>query len=112
MDPLTLVEPPETIHDNAAMVDKMTAHLPISLKKKDPFAYRQYHALYPNCNKLLAQKWDMTRRQQHLKKLAAARPDVDNTAPKVYHHLQVNYKKLQMEQGKQFAFYYIIIYNN
>jgi hypothetical protein len=38
---------------------------------------------------------------KHLKKLAAAKPNVDNKAPKVYTHLQVRLKKVQMEQGEK-----------
>lgn len=65
----------------------------------DPFPYRHYYALYPTCNKMLASKWDAAQRHRHLKKLAAAKPNVDNTAPKVYNHLKVKLKKIQMEEG-------------
>ncbi len=63
------------------------------------FSYRHYNALYPHCNKILEQKWDQNRHDQHLKKLAVAKPNVDNKAPKVYGHLQSKLRKIQMDRG-------------
>jgi E3 ubiquitin-protein ligase TRIP12 len=93
-DPLTLVEAPTS--DPIPVVKSTTKQsLP------DPFPYRHYYALYPTCNKMLASKWDAAQRHRHLKKLAAAKPNVDNTAPKVYNHLKVKLKKIQMEEDRQ-----------
>ncbi len=67
------------------------------------FSYRHYNALYPHCNKILEQKWDQNRHDQHLKKLSVAKPNVDNKAPKVYAHLQTKLRKLQMDRGVCFS---------
>ena len=90
IDPLKLVEPPVPESSPVKSNSKTTP---------DPFPYRHYYALYPTCNKMLASKWDAAQRHKHLKKLAAAKPNVDNTAPKVYNHLKVKLKKIQMEEG-------------
>ena len=94
IDPLSLVDPPEQTPSQPI------AQIKPSAPKPAPFSYRHYHSLYPNCNKLLAHKWDQTQHNKHLKKLAAAKATVDNSAPKVYNHLKVNFKKQQMEEGQ------------
>ncbi|KAI8926765.1 KIAA1430-like protein-domain-containing protein [Entophlyctis helioformis] len=92
-DPLDQVDPPGPECDEAALPATKT-------RIPDPFPYRHYKAFHPCSNKLLAMKWDQTLRQQHLKKLAAAKPTIDNSAPKPYMHLQMKLKKLQMEEDR------------
>ena len=92
VDPLEKVDPPgEECNDEP--------DAPKKKKEVDPYAYRHYTTYHPCCNKLMAMKWDQTLRRQHLKKLSAVKPTIDNSAPKPYMHLQVKLKKLQMEQG-------------
>ncbi|KAL2919800.1 hypothetical protein HK105_200717 [Polyrhizophydium stewartii] len=95
-DPLDKIEPPDPDSANAT-----PTHMPHPNKKlPDPFSYRHYKTFHPCSNKLLAMKWDQTLRQQHLKKLLAAKPTIDNSAPKPHTHLQVKLKKLQMEEDR------------
>jgi hypothetical protein len=66
---------------------------------KDPFPYRHYPTLHVCSNRLLEMRWDRTLRNKHKKKLAMVKPNVDNSSPKPYKHLQLKPKKIQMEQG-------------
>ncbi|KAJ3090791.1 hypothetical protein HK102_002654 [Quaeritorhiza haematococci] len=68
--------------------------------KKDRFGHRHYITFQPVANKLLAMKWDEANRKMHLNKVAKAKPTIDNGSPKVYVHLQLKLKKLQMEQER------------
>lgn len=96
LDPLTVVEPPEEVplKTQAEALEKKSSAL-----KPSPYDYRHYPTLHPVCNKILAMKWDENTRHRHLKKLAAAKPNVDNCAPKIYTHLQLSLKKVQMNEG-------------
>ena len=99
VDPLKNVDPPSEI----ALTENPSSkkHANDTSIWQEAFAYRHYYPLYPNCNKILAKKWDENRRRQHLKKLAAAKPNGDNSAPKVYTHVQLKLKKVQMDQDRQ-----------
>jgi hypothetical protein len=66
---------------------------------EDPFTYRHFYTINPTVNRLLEQKWSTHSRRKHMQKLRGAKPTIDNSAPKVYPHLQVRLKKQKMEEG-------------
>lgn len=65
-----------------------------------PKSHRSYVSFNPTCNKLLAKKWDDNNRRLHLEKLKRIKPTVDNSPPKVYKHLEVNIRKIQIEEAR------------
>ncbi|KAI9208484.1 uncharacterized protein BJ171DRAFT_565028 [Polychytrium aggregatum] len=62
--------------------------------------YRHYVPFHPTCNKLLAKRWDRAARDLHLAKLRHARPTIDNAPPKVYPHLEMRLKRLQIQEER------------
>jgi hypothetical protein len=67
---------------------------------EDPFTYRHFYTINPTVNRLLEQKWSTHSRKKHIQKLRCAKPTIDNSAPKIYPHLQVRLKKQKMEEGE------------
>jgi hypothetical protein len=63
------------------------------------FEHRHYVAFHPTCNKLLAKRWEEHARELHYQRLRQARPTIDNSQPRVYPHLEMRLKRLQMEEG-------------
>lgn len=64
------------------------------------FEYRHYVPFHPCSNKLLSKRWDKHARDLHLTKLKQARPTIDNLPPKVYPHLEMRLKRLQIEEER------------
>lgn len=67
--------------------------------KPSTWSHRHFPSYHPTANKLLSKRWEEHARQLHLKKLRNAKPTIDNGAPKVYPHLEMRLKRLQIEQG-------------
>jgi len=59
--------------------------------------HRAYQSITPANNKLLKQRWDMTRYDMHRKKVQQATAVIDNHAPCTYLHLHLKLKKMQIE---------------
>ncbi|KAJ8325607.1 hypothetical protein QVD99_002129 [Batrachochytrium dendrobatidis] len=100
-DPLNQIEPPE-IESHPKHQEELEQFTTTHQTKKNSgaFLYRHYTTFYPCANRLLAMKWDQTQRQQHLKKLSAVKPTIDNSPPKLHMHLQLKLKKVQMEEDR------------
>ncbi|KAI9103748.1 KIAA1430-like protein-domain-containing protein [Phlyctochytrium arcticum] len=64
------------------------------------WTHRHYLAPHAISSKLLAKKWQDRARQMHLRKLKDAKSTIDNRPPKVYPHLEMRLKKLQVEQER------------
>jgi cobalamin biosynthesis protein CobT len=79
-----------------------TPHPP-NKSKKDQFEHRHYFAFHPTCNKLLAKRWEDHTRDLHYKRLRQAKPSIDNSPPRVYPHLEMRLKRLQIEEGECFT---------
>ncbi|KAJ3414817.1 putative ATP-dependent RNA helicase dhr2, partial [Chytridiales sp. JEL 0842] len=70
------------------------------MKAKDPYAYRHYNPLNPTCNKILAKRWEEHSRELHYRRLKQARPSIDTSPPKVYPHLEMRLKRMQVEEER------------
>jgi hypothetical protein len=75
-----------------------------SLEKQ--FEHRHYFALYPNCNKLLAKRWEDHTKNLHYRRLQHAKPSIDNSQPRVYPHLEFRQKRIQLQEG----WYILLLY--
>ncbi|KAJ3118871.1 hypothetical protein HDU96_007613 [Phlyctochytrium bullatum] len=67
---------------------------------EDPFEHRHYRPYHPTCNKILAKRWEDHTRDIHLMKLKLARPTIDNAQPRVYSHLEMRLKRMQVEEER------------
>ncbi|KAJ3208670.1 hypothetical protein HDU67_006611 [Dinochytrium kinnereticum] len=67
---------------------------------EDPFEHRHYQPYHPTCNKILAKRWEDHTRDIHLVKLKQARPTIDNGQPRVYPHLEMRLKRMQIEEER------------
>lgn len=93
-------EPKNT--DNDEKRTRTHSTTPSSLKNgshQKPPAHRRYNAIQPVANKYLAKRWDESNQKNHLARLATSKPTIDTKAPKAYLHMQLNLKKLQVEEG-------------
>ncbi|KAJ3189860.1 Ubiquitin-protein ligase [Gaertneriomyces sp. JEL0708] len=70
-------------------------------RRANLWTYRHFHTVHPVANKYLGSKWDQDQRRIHHEKVKTAKCLVDTTKPKEYRHLQINYKKLQLEEERQ-----------
>ncbi|KAI9364490.1 KIAA1430-like protein-domain-containing protein [Zopfochytrium polystomum] len=66
----------------------------------DPFEHRHYAAFHPTCNKLLSKRWEDHSRELHYKRLRQAKSTIDNSQPRVYPHLEMRLKRLQIEEER------------
>ncbi|KAI8614785.1 hypothetical protein BC830DRAFT_1125780 [Chytriomyces sp. MP71] len=64
------------------------------------FAHRHYFALHPACNMILAKRWEDKSMQLHHKRLRQAKPSIDNLRPRVYPHLEMRLKGVQIEEER------------
>ncbi|XP_077978084.1 uncharacterized protein CFAP97D2-like [Glandiceps talaboti] len=62
--------------------------------------HRAYQPITPANNKLLKKRWDQSRFDTHRKKVQNAKPVIDDKPPKIYMHLVLKLKKLQMEEER------------
>ncbi|EDO45251.1 predicted protein [Nematostella vectensis] len=62
--------------------------------------HRAYQPITPANNKLLKQRWDMSRYDTHRRKVQSAAAVIDNKAPQTYMHLHLKLKKLQVEEER------------
>jgi hypothetical protein len=88
IDPLEMVEPP-----SLSPSPKMSPNCNPATR----FPYRHYQTLHPCSNKILALKWDQTRRKQHLAKLSKVKSSLDNQQNQKF--LLNKLKKIQLEKG-------------
>ncbi|KAJ3108325.1 hypothetical protein HDU97_001450 [Phlyctochytrium planicorne] len=70
------------------------------LNPDDPFEHRHYQSYHPTCNKILAKRWEDHTSFIHHMKLKQAKPTIDNTQPKVYPHLEMRLKRMQIEDER------------
>ncbi|ORY49074.1 hypothetical protein BCR33DRAFT_18171 [Rhizoclosmatium globosum] len=68
--------------------------------RKKAFAHRHYFTLHPACNKLLAKRWEEKTMQLHHRRLRQSKPNIDNRQPKVYPHLEMRLKGVQIEEER------------
>lgn len=62
--------------------------------------HRAYQPITPANNKLLKQRWDMSRYDTHRRKVHSAKAVIDNKPPQTYMHLHLKLKKLQVEEER------------
>lgn len=62
--------------------------------------HKSYQPINATHNKLLQQRWDMTRYSTHRRKVNQAEAVIDNKAPNTYSHLHLKLKKLQIEEER------------
>ncbi|XP_054829151.1 uncharacterized protein CFAP97D2 isoform X2 [Eublepharis macularius] len=62
--------------------------------------HRAYQSVLPCSSKYLQQKWDKAVYEEHWKKVQAAKPVVDTSAPPTYGHLLLKLKKLELEKDR------------
>ncbi|XP_077199780.1 uncharacterized protein CFAP97D2 [Paroedura picta] len=62
--------------------------------------YRAYQPVLPCGNRYLQQKWDKAVYEEHRRKIQAAKPVVDTSAPPTYRHLHLKLKKLKLEKDR------------
>ncbi|XP_048348524.1 uncharacterized protein CFAP97D2 [Sphaerodactylus townsendi] len=62
--------------------------------------HRAYQSVLPCVNKYLQQKWDKAVYEEHKRKIQAAKPVVDTSAPPTYPHLELKLKKLKLEKDR------------
>lgn len=61
--------------------------------------HRKYMGIFPVSNRYLAQRWDENNHAKHLARLSKTKSTIDNSPPRNYMHLQLNLKKLRVEEG-------------
>ncbi|CAM9611912.1 unnamed protein product [Bubo scandiacus] len=62
--------------------------------------HRAYQPILQCGNKYLQLKWDRAKYEQHKKRIQAAKPLVDTSAPPVYSHLHLKLGKLKLEEDR------------
>lgn len=62
--------------------------------------HRSYRPLAPAQSRLLQQKWDQAYYEEHRRRVAAVRPQIDTRPPQTYMHLHLKLKKLQLEEER------------
>ncbi|XP_036965606.1 uncharacterized protein CFAP97D1 isoform X2 [Acanthopagrus latus] len=62
-----------------------------------PGTHLAYLPLLPTTNKYLQRKWDKAAYDLHRTAVKSAKPTIDTTPPKMYAHLALNLKKLQID---------------
>lgn len=62
--------------------------------------HRAYHPILPTHSKLLQQRWDSNYYDEHRRKVASAKSQVDTRPPVTYMHLHLKLKKLQVEEER------------
>ncbi|KAM6290462.1 uncharacterized protein CFAP97D2 [Porphyrio hochstetteri] len=65
--------------------------------------HRAYQPVLPCGNKFLQLKWDEAKYEEHKKRIQAAKPLVDTSAPAVYNHLRLKLGKLKLEEDRRSA---------
>ncbi|KAM6381938.1 LOW QUALITY PROTEIN: uncharacterized protein CFAP97D2 [Alca torda] len=60
--------------------------------------HRAYQLILPCGNKYLQLKWDKAKYEEHKKRIQAAKPLVDTSAPATYSHLHLKLGKLKSEE--------------
>lgn len=78
----------------------MTNCLWISDQKKVLTMHRSYRPLAPAQSRILQKKWDEAYYNQHRRRVAAVRPQIDTRPPQTYMHLHLKLKKLQLEEER------------
>ncbi|KAJ3332767.1 hypothetical protein HDU76_013179 [Blyttiomyces sp. JEL0837] len=97
-------------HESRAPKKKKESSYP-AVERRDGFEHRHYVAFHPTCNKLLAKRWEDHARELHYKRLRQAKPTIDNSQPRVYPHLEMRLKRLQMEEGWRLNEFLFIVIN-
>ncbi|KAJ3389227.1 hypothetical protein HDU84_008965 [Entophlyctis sp. JEL0112] len=69
-------------------------------RAKKLYEHRHFFALHPTCNYILAKRWEEKTMQLHKSRLKQAKPSIDNSPPKVYPHLEMRLKGVQIEEGE------------
>ncbi|KAJ3081351.1 hypothetical protein HK100_009902, partial [Physocladia obscura] len=69
-------------------------------RSKKAFEHRHYFSLHPTCNNILAKRWEEKTMQMHKDKLKQAKPNIDNAQPKMYPHLEMRLKGVQIEEER------------
>ncbi|XP_010574101.1 PREDICTED: uncharacterized protein C17orf105 homolog [Haliaeetus leucocephalus] len=62
--------------------------------------HRAYQPILPCGNKYLQLKWDKAKYEEHKKRIQAAKPLVDTSAPAIYSHLHLKLGKLKLEEDR------------
>ncbi|PKU40082.1 cell division cycle protein 16 like protein [Limosa lapponica baueri] len=62
--------------------------------------HRAYQPVLPCGNKYLQLKWDKAKHEEHKKRIQAAKPLVDTSAPATYSHLHLKLGKLKLEEDR------------
>ncbi|KAM6283833.1 uncharacterized protein CFAP97D2 [Spheniscus humboldti] len=62
--------------------------------------HRAYQPILPCGNKYLQLKWDKAKYEEHKKRIQAAKPLVDTSAPATYGHLHLKLGKLKLEEDR------------
>ncbi|TPX64930.1 hypothetical protein SpCBS45565_g05531 [Spizellomyces sp. 'palustris'] len=64
------------------------------------WSHRHYNPPHPTASKLLSKKWEDKSRSLHLKKIKEAKSTIDSRPPRVWPHLEVRLKRVQVEQER------------
>ncbi|KAM9264968.1 uncharacterized protein CFAP97D2 [Cariama cristata] len=62
--------------------------------------HRAYQPIVPCSSKYLQLKWDKAKYEEHKKRIQAAKPLVDTSAPATYSHLHLKLGKLKLEEDR------------
>ncbi|KAM6098126.1 uncharacterized protein CFAP97D2 [Theristicus caerulescens] len=62
--------------------------------------HQAYQPILPCSNKYLQLKWDKAKYEEHKKRIKAAKPLVDTSAPAIYSHLCLKLRKLKLEEDQ------------